>query len=167
MFEPSTVSKRQENLHFSGWRFNQRTVRTCDAYPAHHHDTLLILAINIRIATPDSTEDKLKFCRTEWEFGFITGNSERKIQLFPPEHSKLAFLVSRNLQFRRYWSLDSFQFPSTNRSNQVKMTDVYQTRLAHPAGVLPWVHELTFSTVKCFVLRSDSAEDVITIVQYQ
>jgi hypothetical protein len=40
------------------------------------------------IATPHSSEDKLKFCRTVWEFGLITGNYEGENQLFPPENSK-------------------------------------------------------------------------------
>jgi len=94
----------------------------------------------IYVTTPESSEVKLKFWRTDWGFGFITGNSEREIQLFPPEHSKLAFLLSRNLRFRCYWSQRSFQFPPTNRSNQLKMTEACKTRLAQPARVFPWVH---------------------------
>jgi len=35
MFQPPTVTNRQEILNFSGWRIRQRTVRICDAYLAH------------------------------------------------------------------------------------------------------------------------------------
>jgi hypothetical protein len=98
------------------------------------------------IAIPDCSADKLKFCRTDWEIGFITGNSEREKQVFPTENLKEGFLVSGKLQFVRYLSLRIFQFPPTNRRNRVEMTDACELRLAHPAHVLPWLQELIFST---------------------
>jgi len=42
------------------------------------------------------------------------------------------------------------------------MTDTCKGIIAHPAHVFTWVRELIFSTVKSLVLRSESAENVIT-----
>jgi len=117
------------------------------------------------IVTPHSSEDKIKFWKTNWEFVFITGNSERELQLFSPENSKRAFLVSEKLHFGLYYSLRIFQEPPTNRRNQLKMTHACDLRLQHPAHVFPRVHELTFSTVKCLVLRAESAKNMITLNQ--
>jgi len=47
MFEPRTINKRQENLHFSGGRIDQRTVTLSDVHPVQHPHTVLAHAINI------------------------------------------------------------------------------------------------------------------------
>jgi hypothetical protein len=47
------------------------------------------------------------------------------------------------------------------------MTTAFKPNVAHPAHVFPWVHELMFSTVKCVSLRTESAENVMTLAQHQ
>jgi len=47
------------------------------------------------------------------------------------------------------------------------MTDACKRSVAHPAHVFRWVHELIIRTLKCPVLRLESAEDVIKLAQHQ
>jgi len=88
MFQPLLANKRQENVNLPGWGINHRSAD----FVVHQLNTLN--ARNEFIATRHSSEDNLKFWKNDWEFGFITGNSEREIQLFRPENSKHAGLVS-------------------------------------------------------------------------
>jgi len=115
MFKRGTINKMQENLYFSGRRVNQRTVRLLmytlytvitlrDVHPVQHPHTSwrtpcnppshCFGACNKYMAALHSCEDKPKFWKSEWEFGFITGNSERENRLFPFGNSKHAFLFS-------------------------------------------------------------------------
>jgi hypothetical protein len=120
---------------FPRMRIKLTYLRLRDWYLVHHTHTP-----NARdkfIATPHSSEDKLKFWKNDWEFCFIAVNSEREIQLFPPEKLKHAFLFSRKLQFRRYRLLSSFDFPTVNTINQVKKNGCLQRKCCAPGTSIP------------------------------
>jgi len=73
-------STYSQNLRCISCTAQSHSFKACDKY----------------ITTPDCSADKLKFCRTDWEFGFITVNSEREKQLFPNENLKKGFWSQEN-----------------------------------------------------------------------
>ena len=168
MLHVSTTNRHQGkgNSSFPRMRNWSTYLRIRNWYLVHHPHTILTHEINIQL--------HFTALKTKWNSERLTGSLvllllilNAKFSYFHLKTQKNAFLISRKIQFGRYCPLSTFQFPPANRSNQVKMTDACKRSVAHPAHVFPWVHELIFSTVKCHDLRSESAEDVMTLAQHQ